>query len=177
MGGTNKSMNKLEKKLLKHSIGYLGERDEYQQGVIYKTLATSNIYSFYLLTFCMMVSFIFDSINHKLTFGTFALFFIQQFNAYYILIKLRKSEVDKTEFDDNATYSTQIKKLRKQIIIAAIQWGFSMFVIMEYIFPTLWGERINIGLFQILVWICGATFFGVSCYIIAKSRLKKVDND
>ncbi|WP_042274389.1 DUF3278 domain-containing protein [[Clostridium] dakarense] len=170
-------MNKLENKLLKHYIGYVEERDEYQQGIINETLTTANLYTFYLLTICMLVSLIFDSINHKLTFGTFAMFFIQQFNAYYILIKLRKSGVDKTEFDDNATYSTQLKKSKKQTIIAAIQWGFSMLVMMEYIFPTLLGERINIGLFQIIVWICATLFFGTSCYIIAKSKLKKVDND
>ena len=37
-------MNKFEKTLLKHNIGYLDERDEYQQGVIYETLATANLY-------------------------------------------------------------------------------------------------------------------------------------
>lgn len=170
-------MNKLEKNFLKRYIGYLDARDEYQQGVIYKTLAIANMYSFYLLSFFMMVSLIFDSINHKLTFGTFALFFIQQFNAYYILIKLRKSGVDKTEFDDTVTYSTQIKKLRKQNIIAGIQWGFCMFVMMEYIFPTLDGEIINIGLSEIIKWTCGGIFFGGSMYILGKSNLKKVDDN
>lgn len=170
-------MNKLEKNLLKRYIGYLEARDEYQQGVINETLTTANIHTFYLLTIFMLVSFIFDSINHKLTFGTFALFFIQLFNACYTVIKLRKSGVDITEFDENATYSTQIKKLRKQIIIVTILWGFYMFIINRYILPTLLGERINIGLFQIVVWICATLFFGVSCYIIAKSKLKKVDNN
>ncbi len=170
-------MNKLEKKLLKHTVGYLEDRDEYQQGVIYKTFTTSGIYSFYLITLCMLVSFVFDTINHTLTFGTLALLFIQQFNCYYMFIKLRKSGVDITEVDDNATYSTQIKKLRKQIIIVSTLWGFSMFVMTEYIFPTLLGERINIELFQIFVLICSTIFVGVSFYLVAKSKLKNVSDD
>ena len=51
-------MNKFEKTLLKHNIGYLDERDEYQQGVIYETLATANLYLSYLLIICMVISLI-----------------------------------------------------------------------------------------------------------------------
>lgn len=51
-------MNKLETKLLKHYIGYEQPRDEYQQGVINETLTTANLYTFYLLTICMVISLI-----------------------------------------------------------------------------------------------------------------------
>lgn len=78
-------------------------------------------------------------------------------------------------FNLRSIYFTQVKKLRKQIIIASIQWGGSMFVWMEYILPTLLGERINIELFQIFVLLCSTTFFGISCYIIAKSKLEKAE--
>ncbi|CEN29936.1 MAG: hypothetical protein ACLUG9_16995 [Paraclostridium sordellii] len=169
-------MNKLKKNLLKLYIGYLEERDEYQQCVIYKTLAITNIYSFYLLSVCMMVSLIFDSINHTLTFGTIALVFIQQFNTYYIFNKLRKNGIDKTEFYDDITYSRQIKKLRKQAIITGIQWGFYMLLMMEYIFPTLLGERISIDLFEVLLWLFGGVLFGGSMYILGKLKLIKVDS-
>ncbi|MGU8957931.1 hypothetical protein ACV3VX_07725 [Clostridium perfringens] len=91
-------MNKFEKTLLKHNIGYLDERDEYQQGVIYETLATANLYLSYLLIICMVISLIFDGINHSLTFGTFALAALQFGNSCYILNKLKKVELMKQRF-------------------------------------------------------------------------------
>lgn len=167
-------MNKLEKNLLHPYIGYSEAKDEYQQNSIYKTLAVANVYSFYLLSFFMIISLIFDSINHKLTFGTFALFFVHQFNSYYIPNKLRKSGLNEIKVDGDINYSNAIKKLRKQMVIAGIQWGFSMFVLMEYIFPTLCGDPINIGLSEVLPWVCGGIFFGGTMYILGKSNLKKL---
>ncbi|XZK25794.1 hypothetical protein ACSXBQ_11760 [Clostridium perfringens] len=103
-------MNKFEKTLLKHNIGYLDERDEYQQGVIYETLATANLYLSYLLIICMVISLIFDGINHSLTFGTFALAALQFGNSCYILNKLKKSGAYETEVYDDYTYNIEIKK-------------------------------------------------------------------
>lgn len=170
-------MKRLEEKLFKHYIGYLDERDEYQQSVIYKTLAKVNMYSFYLISLLMMVSLIFDSVNHRFTFGTVALFFIQQFNAYYISIKLRKSGVDTTEFDDNTTYLIQLKKLKKQSIMAGTQWGIWMLIMMDYIFPVLEGEKIEGGLISVIIWTCGGAFFGGAMYLFGKLKLTKVDNN
>ena len=169
-------MNKLETKLLKYYIGYEQPRDEYQQGVIYKTLTISNLYTFYLITICMLVSLIFDSINHKFTFGTFALFFIQQFNAYYVLSEMRKSGVDITEFDDDMDYHEQVKILKKRITIGAIRWTLCMFVMMEYMFPTLWGDPIDMSWGQIIKTICSGILFGVLCYVFSKSKLKKIED-
>lgn len=169
-------MNKLETKLLKHYIGYEQPRDEYQQGVINETLTTANLYTFYLLTICMVISLIFDSINHKFTFGTFALFFIQQFNSYYVLSKMRKSGVDITEFDDDMDYKEQVKILRNKTIIGAIQWTLWMVVTMGYIFPTLWGDPINMDFTQIMIFICSGVLFGVLCYVFAKGKLKKLED-
>lgn len=103
-------MNKFEKTLLKHNIGYLDERDEYQQGVIYETLATANLYLSYLLIICMVISLIFDGVNHSLTFGTFALAALQFGNSCYILNKLKKSGAYETEVYDDYTYNMEIKK-------------------------------------------------------------------
>ncbi|RDY22644.1 DUF3278 domain-containing protein [Romboutsia maritimum] len=170
-------MKRLEEKLFKHYIGYLEERDEYQQSVIYKTLAKANMYSFYLISLLMMVSLIFDSVNHRFTFGTVALFFIQQFNAYYVSIKLRKSGVDTTEFDDNTTYLIQLKKLKKQARMAGIQWGLSMLIMMDYIFPALEGEKIKLDLISVIVWTCGGALFGGVMYLFGKLKLTRVDNN
>lgn len=176
MGGL-KIMKALEEKLFKHYIGYLDERDEYQKSIIYNTLAKVNMYSFYLISILMMGSLIFDSINHQFTFGTFALFFIQQFNAYYIFIKIRKSGVDTTEFYDNTTYILQLKRLKKQSMMAGIQWGLWMLIMMEYIFPVLEGEKIEVGLISFVIWTCGGAFFGGTMYLFGKLKLKKVDNN
>lgn len=170
-------MKRLEEKLFKYYIGYLDERDEYQQSVIYKIIAKVNMYSFYLISILMMGSLIFDSINHRFTFGTVALFFIQQFNAYYISIKLRKSGVDSTEFYDDTTYLLQLKKAKKQAIMAGTQWGLGMLIMMDYIFPALEGEQIRLSLISVIIWTCGGAFFGGFMYLFGKLKLKKVDNN
>lgn len=167
-------MNKLETKLLNHYIGYLDARDEYQQSTINQIITTASIYSFYLTSILMLISFIFDATNHKLTFGTFALFVIQQFNSIYIFIRLRKSGVDKTEIDDNIEFSIQLKKLKRQCLVAGLQWGFLMIVFNKFLIPTISGEAINLGLVPILIWVCASIFFGVTMYIIGKSKIVKV---
>lgn len=166
-------MKKLEEKLFKRYIGFIDERDEYQKSVIYKTLSKLNMYSFYLISILMLISLIFDTISHRFTFGTFALFFIQQFNAYYILIKLRKSGVDITEVYDNVTYLKQVKKLKKQSIIAGIQWAFFMIIMNSYIFPSLLGENIIVNIKSIVVWSLGGLSFGLGLYFIGKVKLRK----
>ena len=170
-------MKRLKKKLFKHYIGYVDERDEYQKSEIYKILAITNMYSFYLISILMTGSLIFDSINHRFTFGTIALFFIQQFNAYYISIKLRKSGVDSTEFYDDTTYLLQLKKSKKQAIMAGTQWGLGMLITMDYIFPALEGEQIRLSLISVIVWACAGAFFGGFMYLFGKSKIKKVDNN
>lgn len=170
-------MKRLEEKLFKHYIGYLDERDEYQQSVIYKTIAKVNMYSFYLISILMIGSLIFDSVNHRITFGTVALFFIQQFNAYYILIKLRKNGVDETEFYDNTTYLLQLKKFKKQSVMAGTQWGLFMLIMMDYIFPVLEGEQIRIDLISVIIWIFGGAFFGGAMYLFRKRKITNVDNN
>ena len=164
----------LEEKLFQRYIGFIDERDEYQRSVIYETLSKLNMYSFYLINTLMFISLIFDTINHTFTFGTFALLCIQQFNSYYILIKLKKKGVDTTEFYDENSYRKAIKNLRKKSIIAALQWGLSMFILMSYIFPTLEGESIRVNLISVIIWTLAGAFFGLSIYLLAKTKVKKV---
>lgn len=169
-------MKRLEEKLFKRYIGYIDDRDEYQKSVIYMILAKLNMYLFYLTSILMLISLLFDTIHHRFTFGTFALFFIQQFNAYYILIKLRKSRVDITEFYDNNTYQNQLKKLKKQSSVAGIQWAFFMIVMNNYILPTISGDSIILNLNSFIIWILGGVFFGVIIYFFGKVKIKKIDN-
>lgn len=170
-------MKNLEEKLFNRYIGFIDERDEYQKSVIYKTLAKLNMYSFYLISILMLISLIFDTISHRFTFGTFALFFIQQFNAYYILIKLRKSGVDITEVYDNITYLKQLKRLKKQSIIAGIQWAFFMIIMNNYIFPMISSGDIIVNTKSVVIWSLGGLFFGVVIYFLGKGKLKKFDSN
>ena len=167
----------LEEKLFKRYLGFLDERDEYQKSVIYETLSKLNMYSFYLINILMFISLIFDTINHTFTFGTFSLLVIQQFSSYYILIKLKKTGVDITEFYDDASYTAEVKKLKKKSIIAGLEWGISMLIFMQYILPTLSGKGVQINLFIVIVWVCAGAFFGIGIYFISKQKLKKVDNN
>lgn len=84
----SKKMKQTEQKLLKHFVGLIDDRDEYQQKMIYKVLADANMITFILLTMSMMISFIWDAWHHIISLGTIFLFLIQQFKSYYILLKI-----------------------------------------------------------------------------------------
>lgn len=68
----------------------------------------------------------------------------------------------------------EIKKLKKQCVISAIQWGIFMFFVMTYLWPCILGDPINVELKQVIVWTISGTIFGLLCYAISKSKIKKV---
>ncbi|AIQ44963.1 hypothetical protein R70723_02870 [Paenibacillus sp. FSL R7-0273] len=165
-------MNHLEKRMLKPFIGYLEERDEYQQGEIYKILAGACMYAFYLTTGLMLISLIADTINHTFTFGTIALFMVNQFLAYYIHIRLRKTGIAETEYDAEADYEQTVKALKKKFIFAGAQFGLTMLVLMEFLLPTLAGEKLDIQLVPILIWLLAGAAFGICTYFLQKRNIK-----
>ncbi|ELC8442534.1 DUF3278 domain-containing protein [Clostridium perfringens] len=167
-------MSKLAKILQKHYIGYIDERDEYQQRVISEILATANIYLSYLIIIALVGSLIFDGINHSLSFGTVALVVLQFINSYYISERVRKSGVNETEFYDGESYDMQIQKLKRQCIMGAFQWGIFVFSATQYIFPWILGEAINIELYQVVIWSIASIIFGTFMYNIGKSKIKRV---
>ena len=87
---------------------------------------------------------------------------------------MKKSGAYETEVYDDYTYNMEIKKLKKQCIISAIQWGIFMFFFIIYLWPWILGEPINVGLRQVIAWTIGGTLFGLLCYAISKSKIKKV---
>lgn len=167
-------MSKLAKTLQKHYIGYIDERDEYQQRVISEILATANIYLSYLLIIALVGSLIFDGVNHSLSFGTVALTLLQVINSCYISERIRKSGVDETEFYDDKSYSMQIKKLKRQCTIGAIQWGIFCFAVMQYMWPWILGEAINIDVSKVIIWSIASIIFGTGIYSMGKSKIKRV---
>lgn len=168
-------MKKWEKKGIQHYIGYLGERDEYQQTKIYEVLAVNNMLTFYLLTIFITISFIWDVIHQQFTLGTFALFIIQQFNSGYIMFQLRKYNVLQTEFYDKKSFTTAVNNMKLKAVFAGLEWGFFMLVTNGYILPALLNEPINVNLFTIIVWAVAGCFFGLSMYFFGKKRLRLMD--
>lgn len=49
-----------------------------------------------------------------------------------------------------------------------------MFFVMTYLWPWILGDPINVGLKQVIAWTIGGTLFGILCYAISKSKIKKV---
>ncbi|MFC6653480.1 DUF3278 domain-containing protein [Paenibacillus rhizoplanae] len=167
-------LSNMEKRMLKPFVGYMEERDEYQRGEIHRVLAGACMHALYLTSGLMLISLIMDTIHHTFTFGTMALFIVQQFVAYYILIRLRKTGVAETEYDIDADYEKTIKALKKKFFLAGAQWGFTMLVLMEFLFPALAGEKIEIHLFNILVWCIMGAAFGIITYFLQKRNIKKI---
>ncbi|MEK5447620.1 DUF3278 domain-containing protein [Paenibacillus sp. FSL R7-0331] len=165
-------LNNLEKRMLKPFVGYLEERDEYQQGEIHKILASACMHAFYVTTALMLISLIVDTINGTFTFGTIALFIVNQFVAYYIQIRLKKTGIAETEYDAEADYERTILRLKKKFIFAGAQWGFTMLILMEFLLPALAGEKLEIHLFSILIWLLAGAAFGICTYFLQKRNIK-----
>lgn len=170
-------MKDLENKWLQRYVGYQGERDEYQKSKIFEILAHANMLMFYLTTALMMVSFIWDAIHQQYTLGTFLLLGLQQFNSYYVIFKTKKYGVQQTEFYDEKSYTLASKSLRKKSLWAGLNWGFSMFIVMTIVFPTLWHDSIRISWWNVLIYLVGGTFFGGTMYLISKSQLKIITDN
>lgn len=170
-------MKSLESKMLRRYVGYLGERDEYQRGKIHEILANANMLTFYLITILMMISLVWDSIHQQFTLGTFLLLIVQQFNSIYILVKMRKYQVQKTEYYDEESYRLAVNTLKIKGLWAGLDWGFSMFIWMTFVFPSLWGDPIRVNWWDILIWLLAGFLFGFTMYHIGKNRLKLVIDD
>lgn len=129
-------MKNWKEKLLRR---YLGERDEYEKSKIYEILADNNMLTFYLISLAMMISFVWDTIHQQFSLGTFLLFAIQQFNSYYIVLKMRKYRLLKTEFYDKKSFDAALKDMKRKSFWGGLDWGFFMFITNSYILPSLWG--------------------------------------
>ena len=167
-------MKNIEQKLLKHFVGYIDDRDEYQQKMIYKILADANMMTFILLTVCMMISFIWDAWHHTVSLGTIFLFLIQQLNSYYILVKTKKFDVLQTEVFDEDSYKKELRKIKKSAILSGINWGIFMFAWMEFIFPLILNEPIELKWFNVCVWFVASILFAGSMYAVGKGKLKLI---
>lgn len=163
--------------MLKHFVGYIEDRDEYQQGVINKVLAKACMYIFFLTTILMLISLIIDTMNHTFTFGTIALLIVQQFVSYYVFTKLKKAGITDSEYDIEADYKIKINQLKRGCLIAGAQWGFIMLVLMEFLLPTLAGEEVRLDLVSCGIWIVAGGVFGTVLYFMQRKNIKMVKEE
>jgi hypothetical protein len=115
--------------------------------------------------------------HQQFTLGTILLFFIQQINSYYILFKMRKYQLAQSEFYDEESYQTAVKYLKKKMAWAGIEWGFTMFVMMNFIFPALWGDPIDVMWRDVAIYLVAGAFFGMIMYALEKCQLKRVKEE
>ena len=170
-------MNKVKKHMLHRFVGFLGERDEYQEKIIYEVLGNANMLTFALLTIGTLVSFIWDSVHGTISLGTILLLLIQQFNSFYIVLKMKKYKVDQTEFYTQESLDKAIRKVKIKSVWAGIDWGIWMFVWLHIVFPVLWKEPINISWFDGITMIMISGWFGGCMYALARSKFKLVKED
>ena len=166
----------MKNSILNHFIGAFDERDEYQKQEIYKELALSGMIFYYLSMLLMVVSLVIDTFNNEMSIITPILVILNIGYSGYIGYRLRKKQLDTSDCATPEEYNAKKAKLKRSCIIASIQWGLSMVVMMEYIFPFIGGEDLSLSWFSILVWIIGGIAFGFFLYLMSKSKLQKQFN-
>lgn len=163
----------MKDQLLNRFIGVLDDRDEYQRYEIYKELAFSGIMLWYLSMFLMFISLIIDTIHNTLSFATPSLLLINMVYALMTVIKIRKKQLDETDCASVEEYEEKKKQLKKASSLAGFQWGLFMLVFMEYVSPYLSTGEIDVSWWNILIWLLGGLFFGMTMYGVSKSKLQK----
>ncbi|AYV70165.1 DUF3278 domain-containing protein [Bacillus circulans] len=163
----------MRNKILNRFIGVYDDRDEYQLYEIHKELAFSGIMLWYLTTLLMIISLIIDTIHHTLSFATPSLFIVNMIYAILTLIKIRKKQLDETDCASIEEYEEKKKQLKKSSFLAGIQWGLSMLILMEYVFPYLSTGELNLEWWNVLIWLLGGMLFGMTMYLFSKSKLQK----
>ncbi|WP_106768750.1 hypothetical protein [Paenibacillus faecalis] len=163
----------MKNQILNRFIGVIDERDEYQLQEIYKELAYSGILLWGLSVLVMFVSLIIDTINNELSFSTPALFIINMIYATMVTARLRKKQLDATDCVSMDEYIEKKNLLKKSAVFAGIQWGLSMIILMEFIFPYLSTGEINVRWWSLFIWTLVGMISGVIFYRFLKSKLKK----
>lgn len=165
---------KWKEKIYTNFIGAMSERDEYQKQEINKELAFAGVGLWYLNMLAMFIMLVIDTMNQTTSIGTIIIFFINIIYANYIIIKMKKGNLNETECGTKEEFLEKKKILRNSSIKAGISWGLQMFVFMCYVFPYLSSEKISISSFDIFIWSGAGLFFGLSMYGLSMLNLKKV---
>jgi predicted membrane protein len=163
----------MKHKFLQYFIGAADNRDEYQLREIYKTLAFSGIFLWYLTLLLMFISLIIDTVHNTLNFSTIALFVLTMVYAINVVLKLRKERLDDTDCASLDEYKVKKRHIKKKSIFTGVLWGVFMLVMMQYIFPYLSDGSIDINWWSVLIWCLAGLAFGTIIYWNSVSKLQK----
>ena len=159
--------------ILNHFIGAFDERDEYQKHEIYKELALSGIIFYYLSMLLMLVSLLINTFKNEMSIITPILVILNIGYSGYIGYRLSKKKLDTSDCATPEEYDVKKAKLKRSCVMAGIQWGLLMIVMMEYILPFIGGEKLSLSWIGILAWTIGGIAFGFFLYLLSKSKLQK----
>ena len=159
--------------ILNQFIGVFDERDEYQKQEIYKELAVSGVVFYYLSMLLMLVSLIIDTFNNEMSIITPILVVLNVSYSGYIGYRLSKKKLDTSDCATPEEYERKKAELKRSCIMAGMQWGLWMIVMMEYILPFIAGEELSVSWIAILVWSIGGLALSVFLYLVSKSKLQK----
>ena len=163
----------MKNQILNRFIGVIDNRDEYQTQEIYKELAFSGMLLWGLTMLLMSISLVIDTIKNEVSFITLALLIVNLVYAALLMVRLNRKQLDNSDCATIEEYNAKKNRLKRACTIAGIQWGLFMVILMEYIFPFLSKEAIQLSWINILIWFAGGLFFGIIMYAISKAKLKK----
>lgn len=163
----------MKEQIINRFIGVIDNRDEYQKQEIFKELAFSGIILYFFTIILMVGSFVIDTINNEISLITPALIILNIAYAGFITMRLNKKQLDVTDCVTPEEYELKKSKLKKSSTFAGLQWGLSMLLLMEYIFPLIGREKITFSWIQVIPWCLGGVAFGVCIYAFSNSKLRK----
>ena len=163
----------MKNQILNRFIGVIDNRDEYQTQEIYKELAFSGMLLWGLTMLLMFISLVIDTIKNEVSFITLALLIVNLVYSSLLMVRLNRKQLDNSDCATIEEYNAKKSRLKRACTIAGIQWGLFMVILMEYIFPFLSKEAIQLSWINILIWFAGGLFFGIVMYAISKAKLKK----
>lgn len=164
----------LEQRLKRRVIGARDPLDEAQEAEVNRVLAGLASWSFYLTSVLMMISLGMDV--HRageidVTFGSLALLILQQFAAWYLILRMRKSRVHDVRTASGTDYRRELVRAKKSAAWAGLYWGVFMMATMNWLLPAIAGQPFNTDIVHHLVWLVGGAFFGWIMYVVLKRRI------
>lgn len=164
----------LEQRLKRRVIGVRGPLDEASEAEVNRVLAGLASWSFYLTTVLMTISLGMDV--HRageidVTFGSVALLILQQFAAWYLIIRMRKSRVHDVRTESETDYRQEIVRAKRSAAWAGLCWGVFMMATMNWLLPFIAGLPINTDIVHHLIWLVGGVLFGWILYAVQKRRI------
>lgn len=163
----------MKDKLLNQMVGAMDERDEYQKQEIHKEMAFSGIILWYLSMALMLFMVVWDTMQQAFTLYPVLLFVINMVYAGYMMVAVKKKQLDESDCATWDEYEEKKKKLKSSAIKGGIVWVLFMLIAMEYMLPVIGGNEVSLSIGSFVVWGVAGAVFSILYYGFSKSRLNK----